>query len=124
MRISDWSSDVCSSDLGQRAKRDPEADFRAGQGAVEQQQRANRPQDRKKLHLPGVTPGAFALTLAERDTQHTAKQRGDAPVEQAFDDSAWSGTEVYRTPERHPDKEEKGTAPLKRQQPAPHGKQT
>src|SRR3546814_2267292 len=67
---------------GQLAKRDPEADFRAGQGAVEQQQRANRPQDRKKLHLPGVTPGAFALTLAERDTQHTAKQRGDAPVEQ------------------------------------------
>src|SRR3546814_15818121 len=78
MRISDWSSDVCSSDL--------------------QQQRANRPQDRKKLHLPGVTPGAFALTLAERDTQHTAKQRGDAPVEQEFDDDAWSGPEFYRTP--------------------------
>src|SRR3546814_14036157 len=68
---------TCRARDGQRAKRDPEADFRAGQGAVEQQQRANRPQDRKKLHLPGVTPGAFALTLAERDTQHTAKQKSE-----------------------------------------------
>src|SRR3546814_5790252 len=100
MRISDWSSDVCSSDL--------------------QQQRANRPQDRKKLHLPGVTPGAFALTLAERDTQHTAKQRGDAPVEQEFDDDAWSGPEFYRTPERKPEQAEHVKAQLKGHGPARH----
>src|SRR3546814_998104 len=40
MRISDWSSDVCSSDLGQQAKRD-----RAGADAVPRTQVQERPAD-------------------------------------------------------------------------------
>src|SRR3546814_1037561 len=85
MRISDWSSDVCSSDLGKREKADIEKDMRhiGGQGLPAEaigvvdrsrhDQPPDRPQDREHEHQEadfGMNPKRLELFAARGNAAH------------------------------------------------------
>src|SRR3546814_2101646 len=68
MRISDWSSDVCSSDLGDRGDlgRQREHDVEIA--------------DREEVGLAGLEPGACSSALAPRAMPVAATVVGDPPM--------------------------------------------
>src|SRR3546814_15649596 len=77
MRISDWSSDVCSSDL------EPAAHIDAGAGPGADQHRGADGDQQQLLHLAALSDGGFGFILAHGSTlsvQAKRPRRSAAPA--------------------------------------------
>src|SRR3546814_1468471 len=81
MRISDWSSDVCSSDLSMPGRHNRSIDGRAAESAarsiVGEKREARRPTMLKKLKIMSLAGAAIAMGAAAmvpaRSEEHTSE---------------------------------------------------
>src|SRR3546814_8658846 len=74
MRISDWSSDVCSSDLELGAALQSAQARRVGRGDVDHQVVGHRPQRRRAQHIVADRVDRIAV-LAEIDADRRSEER-------------------------------------------------
>src|SRR3546814_2446912 len=94
MRISDWSSDVCSSDL------EPAAHIDAGAGPGADQHRGADGDQQQLLHLAALSDGGFGFILAHGSTlsvQAKRPRRSAAPALPSISVRGWAPSDRKST---------------------------
>src|SRR3546814_6142410 len=114
MRISDWSSDVCSSDLARRGPRPVPPRARGRRGGCRRQRRARGARARR---IQPLAPGLFRVAQASRDVALLPQVRGAEsehrrPRRRVAGDLAALAVAASGHPVREPGRSEEHTSEL------------